>query len=57
MGAIIQGAGASELRWDAQRLVISLSCQAFGAMWDRLVARLTEVRRSHGFFIWTHNRR
>jgi transposase len=53
MGAIIQGAGASELRWDAQRLVISLSYQAFGAMWDRLVARLTEVRRSHGFFIWT----
>ena len=53
MGAIIQGAGASELRWDAQKLVVNLSRQVFGAMWDALVARLTEVRQSHGFFVWT----
>jgi transposase len=53
MGAIIQGAGVSELRWDAQRLVISLSRQVFGAMWDVLVARLTEVWPSHSFFVWT----
>ena len=52
MGAIIQGAGVSELRWDAQQLLISLSRQVFGPMWDRLVARLTGVRRSHGFFVW-----
>ena len=32
MGAIIQGAGTSELRWNAQRLEISLSRQVFGEM-------------------------
>ena len=53
MGAIIQGAGTSELRWDAQRLVICLPRQVFGAMWDTLVARLTEVRRSRAFIAWT----
>jgi len=53
MGAIIQGAGQSELRWDAQRLVICLPRQIFGAMWDALVARLTEAWRSHSFFVWT----
>ena len=53
MGAIIQGAGTSELRWDAQRLVICLSRQVFGAMWDTLVARLTEVRQSRAFIAWT----
>ena len=31
MGAIIQGAGTSELRWDAQQLVICLPRQIFGA--------------------------
>ena len=34
MGAIIQGAGTSELRWDAQRLTICLPRQVFGEMWD-----------------------
>jgi transposase len=53
MGAIIQGAGASELRWDAQRLVICLPSCIFGAMWDTLVARLTEVRQSRAFIAWT----
>jgi len=53
MGAIIQGAGTSELRWDAQRLVICLPRQVFGAMWDTLVARLTEVWRSRAFIAWT----
>ena len=53
MGAITQGAGASELQWDAQGLVISLSRQVFGAVWERLVACLTKVRQSHGFFVWT----
>ena len=53
MGAIVQGAGTSELRWDAQRLVICLPRQVFGAMWDTLVARLTEVWRSRAFIAWT----
>jgi transposase len=53
MGAIIQGAGTSELRWDAQRLEISLSRQVFGEMWDPLVARLTDAWRSRVFFTWT----
>ena len=53
MGAIIQGAGASILQWDAQQLVISLSRQVFGALWNTVVARLTEVRQSHSFFVWT----
>jgi hypothetical protein len=53
MGAIIQGAGASELRWDAQWLVIRLPRRVFGAMWDTLVARLTEVRQSRAFIAWT----
>jgi transposase len=53
MGAIIQGAGASELRWDAQRLVICLPRQVFGAMWDTLVTRLTEVWRSGDYIAWT----
>ena len=53
MGAIIQGAGTSELRWDAQQLVICLPRQIFGAMWDTLVARLTEVWQSGAFITWT----
>jgi len=53
MGAIIQGAGTSELRWNAQRLEISLSRQVFGKMWDTLVAQLTDVWRSRSFFTWT----
>ena len=53
MGAIIQGAGQSELRWDAQQLVICLPRQVFGAMWDALVERLTEVWRSRTFITWT----
>jgi transposase len=53
MGAIIRGAGTSELRWDAQGLVICLPRQVFGAMWDTLVAWLTEVRRSRAFIAWT----
>jgi transposase len=53
MGAIIQGAGVSELRWDAQQLVISLSRQVFGTLWNTVVARLTEVRQSHSFCVWT----
>jgi dTDP-4-amino-4,6-dideoxygalactose transaminase len=46
MGAIIQGAGTSELRWDAQGLVIRLPRQVFGRLWDTLVARLTAVWQS-----------
>ncbi len=53
MGAIIQGAGTSELRWNAQRLEISLSRQVFGEMWDTLVARLTDAWCSRSFFTWT----
>jgi transposase len=53
MGAIIQGAGTSELRWNAQRLEISLSRQVFGEMWDTLVARLADAWRSRTFFTWT----
>lgn len=53
MGAIIQGAGASELRWDAQGLVICLSRQVFGAMWDTVVGRLTEMWQAQRFFVWT----
>ena len=53
MGAIIQGAGQSELRWDAQRLTICLSRQVFGEMWETLVARLTEVWQSRAFIAWT----
>jgi transposase len=53
MGAIIQGAGTSELRWNAQRLEISLSRQVFGKMWDTLVARLIDVWQSRSFFTWT----
>jgi len=53
MGAIIQGAGMSELRWDAQRLEISLSRRVFGKMWDTFVARLTDAWRSRSFFTWT----
>jgi len=53
MGAIIQNAGLSELRWDAQRLVICLPRQVFGAMWDTLVERLREVWRSRAFIAWT----
>jgi transposase len=53
MGAIIQSAGLSELRWDAQRLVICLPRQVFGAMWDTLVERLTGVWRSRAFIAWT----
>jgi transposase len=53
MGAIIQGAGTSELRWDAQQLVICLPRQVFGETWDTLVERLTEVWRSRGFIAWT----
>jgi transposase len=53
MGAIIQGAGASELRWDAQGLVICLSRQVFGTMWDTLVRRLTETWQAQRFFVWT----
>jgi len=53
MGAIIQSAGLSELRWDAQRLVICLPRQVLGAMWDTLVERLTEVWRSRAFIAWT----
>ncbi len=53
MGAIVQGAGTSELRWDAQRLVICLSRQVFGAMWDTLVTRLAEVWRSGAYITWT----
>jgi transposase len=53
MGAIIQGAGTSELRWDAQRLEISLSRRVFGKMWDTLVARLTDAWCSRSFFTWT----
>ena len=53
MGAIIQGAGLSELRWDAQQVVICLPRQVFGEMWDTLMARLTEVWRSRGFITWT----
>ena len=50
MGAIIQGAGTSELRWDAQRLTICLPRQVFGEMWNTLVARLTDARRAGTFF-------
>ena len=53
MGAIIQGAGTSELRWNAQRLEISLSRRVFGEMWNTLVARLIDAWRSRSFFIWT----
>ena len=53
MGAIIQGAGTSELRWDAQGLVIRLPRQVFGRLWDTLVARLTEVWQSGAFIAWT----
>jgi transposase len=53
MGAIIQDAGASELRWDAQGLVICLSRQVFGAMWNTVVRRLTEVWQAQRFFVWT----
>ena len=53
MGAIIQGAGMSELRWNAQRLEISLSRQVFGEIWDTLVARLTDAWRFRSFFTWT----
>jgi transposase len=53
MGAIIQGAGASELRWDAHRLVICLPRQVFGAMWDTVVGRLSEAWQAHRFFVWT----
>jgi transposase len=53
MGIIVQGAGASELRWDAQGLVICLSRQVFGVMWETLVARLTEAWQSRRFFVWT----
>jgi transposase len=53
MGAIIQGAGTSELRWDAQQLMICLPRQVFGETWDTLVERLTEVWRSRGFIAWT----
>jgi transposase len=53
MGAIIQGAGTSELRWDAQQLVICLPRQVFGETWGTVVARLTEVWRSRGFITWT----
>jgi transposase len=53
MGAIIQGAGTSELRWDAQGLVIRLPRQVFGRLWDTLVARLTEVVQSRAFIAWT----
>jgi transposase len=53
MGAIIQGAGLSELRWDGQRLTICLPRQVFGAMWDTLVQRLAEARRSRVFITWT----
>jgi transposase len=53
MGAIIQGAGASELRWDAQRIVICLSRQVFGTMWDTVVRRLTEAWQAQRFFVWT----
>ena len=53
MGAIIQGAGLSELRWDAQQLVICLPHQVFGEAWGTVVERLTEVWRSRGFITWT----
>jgi len=53
MGAIIQGAGTSELRWDAQQLMICLPRQVFGETWDTLVERLTEVWQSRGFIAWT----
>jgi transposase len=53
MGAIIQGAGTSELRWDAQQLVICLPRQVFGETWDTVVERLTEAWRSRGFITWT----
>ena len=53
MGAIIQGAGASELRWDAQQLVIRLPRQVFGVLWDTVVTRLTEVCQSRAFIAWT----
>jgi transposase len=53
MGAIIQGAGTSELRWNAQRLEISLSRQVFGEMWDTVVARLIDAWGSRSFFTWT----
>jgi hypothetical protein len=49
MGAIIQGAGTSELRWDAQRLEISLSRQVFGKMWDTFTVRSRQV--SFGRFV------
>ena len=52
-GAITQGAGTSELRWDGQRLETSLSRQVFGKMWDTLVARLTDAWRSRSCFTWT----
>jgi transposase len=53
MGALIQGARTSELRWDAQRLEISLSRQVFGDMWDTLVTQLREAWCSRSFFVWT----
>jgi transposase len=53
MGVIIQGAGTSELRWDAQGLVIRLPRQVFGRLWDTLVARLTAVWQSGAFIAWT----
>ena len=48
-----KGAGASELRCDAQQLMICLPRHVFGAMWDTLVARLTEVWQSRAFIAWT----
>jgi hypothetical protein len=53
MRAIIQGAGVSELGWEAQRLVICLPRQVSGAMWETLVARLTEVWQSRAYIAWT----
>lgn len=53
MGTIVQGAGTSELSWDAQQLVIRLPRQVFGAMWDTLVARLADVWHAQTFFTWT----
>ena len=53
MGAIIQGAGRSELRWNAQRLEISLSRQVFGEMWDTLVTQLIDAWHTRSFFTWT----
>jgi transposase len=49
----LQGAGQSELYWDAQRLVITLPRQALGRLWAALVERLTELRQARTCWRWT----